>query len=217
MRAPSEVILEPGSIHSIRIFGILTLALGVCLSAHGAPELDSSREESLGETLIQADENLDAQPLLPSVRGEETAENDLGQYCPSMLVPRFGFGIAFPEVKDSSGFLGLLYGFESESFNPWEVGLDFLLKGLIQVQGSKRWVYFPKESVRPFLKAGLNWVPQPQMGLGNLIDWNRFQLRMGVGLDDLGSLRSRVRWEVEIAVSPLQTLFLLSLGFPSPL
>jgi hypothetical protein len=126
-------------------------------------------------------------------------------------------GIAAPEIKDSSGFIGVLYSFESESFNPWEVGFDFLLKGLFQFQIGKRWIYFPRDSVRPFFKTAINWAPEPVLGLGNAVDWNRFQIRAGFGLDDLGWTRSRVRWEIEIALSSMQTLLLISLGFPSPL
>lgn len=187
------------------------------LGVSAAPEIEAGKEKSLGEMLIRVDDQADESEIVPSVRLGKEKESNLGQFSPSMLTPRFGFGIAFPEVKDSSGFIGGLYSFESESFAPWEVGLDFLLKGLLQFQGGKRWIYFPKDSVRPFVKASLNWSPSPALGLGNLVDWNRFQIRGGIGIDDLGSMSSRVRWELEVAISPLQTLILISLGFPIPL
>ncbi|MBX9766942.1 MAG: hypothetical protein K2X47_06700 [Bdellovibrionales bacterium] len=193
---------------------ILILGPGV---GFAAPEVEAGKEKNLGQTLIKVDDQVDEKEIVPSLRPEKEKDTNLGHFSPGMLIPRFGFGIAFPEVKDSSGFLGLIYGFESESFTPWEVGLDFLLKGLLQVQAGKRWIYFPRDSVRPFLKAALNWAPDPHLGLGNMVDWNRFQIRGGIGMDDLGSMHSRVRWELELAISPLQTLILISLGFPIPL
>lgn len=192
-------------------FFFLALASAVRVSA--SEEVDPGKTKNLGDTLIRMDEKKDEEPIVPSLR-KDAAKDDLGRFSPSMLVPRMGFGISPSNLSDSGGFVGLIYGFESESFNPWEVGFDFLLKGHIQVQGGKRWIYFPKDSVRPFVKASLNWSPDPNLGLGNIVDWNRFQVRGGVGLDDLGTTRARIRWEVEAAFSPLQTLFLISVGFP---
>jgi hypothetical protein len=196
--------------------GFLALLL-VPISSMGAPETDQSKSQNLGEALIRVDEKVDEIPLEPSAKPIVQRKELLGSFSPSMVVPRLGFGVAAPEVKDSSGFLGLIYAMESESFRPWEFGFDFLLNGLLQFQLSKRWIYFPRDSVRPSFKMGLNWKPNPVIGLGNLMDWNRFQLRLGLGLDDLNWVKTRLRWEIELALSPVNIQFLISIGFPIPL
>jgi hypothetical protein len=168
------------------------------------PDLDNvpTPEVKPGDTYkLKPMEVSEARPLPPKTKAE--IEREYFYPYQSSMGPRLGLQLNPDklEEKELIYLLGFYYMLPSISSTHLELGADLQSNRVGTVNGAVKWIQYNTESFRPFLKAGLSLLVEPDKGLANAIDYKQYSLRLGAGIEDLLKDPASLRWDLEFNVS----------------
>ncbi len=148
-------------------------------------------------------------PELP----EEVKKTHFYPYRQS-LTARVGFGL--DNHRDFPWIFGLMYMFK-KFFSPRvEIGADGLSTGNGHVYFTLRHIFYERHYFRPFFRFGLNHEVNPDERLATFSRVNNYQLRGGVGMEDVLFLPASVRLELEALYGLKDNMIIFSFGYSYP-
>lgn len=152
------------------------------------------------DTILKADTVDIAEPLPLPPRQPVARE----YYYPyrSAITTRFGELSSSTTTNGTNTpvFGGIQYQFTKYSLQTYEIGADLIGNGTGDLLASRRW-NFTKSRMRPYGKAGIGLLVQPQNGLANFVDFVNFQIEGAFGAEYSMHRSQSIRIELEFTMS----------------
>ena len=133
----------------------------------------------------------------------------------SAMGPRLGLIMDSERLSNQEfphAIVGFFYLLPSLGYRHIELGADLQSNAAGTINGAYRWIYYPTEGLRPFLKAGISLLIEPTKGIANIVDYQQYAFRFGGGVEDSLQDPVSLRWDLEANVS-LKGAVLLNLVF----
>lgn len=127
-------------------------------------------------------------------------ENEYFYPYQSSMGPRLGILLNSERLqnKELLYLLGFYYMLPSISSRHLEVGADLQSNQVGTINALIKWIYNSTGSFRPFTKAGLSLLIEPDKGLANTIDYKQYSVRLAVGIEDVLKDPASLRWDLEV-------------------
>lgn len=94
-----------------------------------------------------------------------------------------------------------------------EISIEGTQTGLLGWSAGYKWIQDLGRNYEPFYKFSLGALYSPSEGIGTLINWNRYQVRVSVGLEDLFKLKRHFRSELGGTWSGLGLTYYVNVGY----
>lgn len=134
----------------------------------------------------------------------------------SGITPKTGLFIDLGNLHGDqplSFLAGLNYMMPSQTNKHWEWGIDLISDGTGQMSLGQKYIFHPDEGIRPFFKYGAGLHVVPTQNLATFINFDNWQARVALGLEDwLRGARS-CRAELELGAGPKHETIAVNLGY----
>lgn len=123
-----------------------------------------------------------------------------------------GFLVDKGEFRRSS-FVSIQQTNYNRDFTAQEYGVELLSNGQVGLNWGFKTLMMLGKSFEPFYKYGFGGLYKTTEGLGSFINYERYQARVAMGVDDLLSLERQLRAEAGVAYSVLGVSYFISIGY----
>jgi hypothetical protein len=114
---------------------------------------------------------------------------------------------------DNSTYLQVNQTNYNRNFTAQEYGVYLTDRSLYGAHIGEKWLFSPGEMWEPFLKGSLAALYKPSEGIGSIINFDRYQIQLVTGFEDILRMKRRVRLEIGAARSNLGFSYFANLGF----
>lgn len=197
----------------------ITTGPSTCLAAksshasplEGEPDVEKKESQNANETDSKyVHETVDiAEPPKTGLR--PTKSGYFYRYRQSFTMRTGGmYHWQMPDQSETQTILGIQFSFMTESRSRYEIGADQISGGNGAIHLARKWV-FDDSKFRPFSKAGLGLIVEPQNNIASLLKHKNFLIEGSLGFEYLIFDPQSIRVEIEggLGSETLQALLLL--------
>ncbi|GIL18459.1 MAG: hypothetical protein BroJett040_22100 [Oligoflexia bacterium] len=215
-------------LHSLFHFLTLVLVLGISSAGFSAPESSFIPEAADPKKVLIPNDQISTENTTPldSTQPSQTAPPPEGKSEGPLVATRraalqthtitLGYWsgplTAFDEYEHQyyAGYVGSFY---RDAQLAQELTLEGTQSGLLGWSAGFKWIQDLGRNYEPFYKVALGALYKPGEGIGTLINWNRYQVRASVGVEDLFRFRRHFRGELGGTWSGLGLTYFVNLGY----
>lgn len=194
----------------IFFYSVVTTSM-VCFANHNL-QLETKRLAKNGNSNLLEEHNLDVTKVQPEQKNSDEIPERFYPYTQSGS-PRAGILLEATDISSSKAFFGLSYMLPSKQSPHWEVSFDMSTQSLAFLSVNRRTIFDERRSFRPYYKWGVANIINSEYKLASLVELKNYQLKMGLGIEDLLTPPMSVRLEAEVGVGLENIYLLISLGY----